>query len=190
VINQVAVYRKTARGLEAIASRSHGLTPRQRSVLIMMDGKRTVEDLAKLGAVQGDPALLLAELETGGFAELVGGVAAARPPLSPAGGPSAQPLPEVAPTGEAIAGPLTAALPRPVPTQVLTLPEAKRLATRLLNDILGPLANDLCMRVEAARNPADYVAAVKRAYTVVREVRGAGEAERFGNEIETHLPAT
>lgn len=192
VINQDAVYRKTARGMEAIASRLHGLTPRQRSVLIMMDGKRTVEDLTKLGAMQGDPALLLAELESGGFAEPVGGKAAGPAsgglPLSSVAGQSAQALTEAEPTG-AMPVQSTAAQPRPVQTQAVTLPEARRLATRLLNDILGPLANDLCMRVEAARNPADYVAAVKRAYTVVREVRGPAEAERFGNEIEAHLPA-
>ncbi len=43
-----AVFNKTPRGYEEIANKAGGLTPRQRRVLIMVDGKRTVDDLRSM----------------------------------------------------------------------------------------------------------------------------------------------
>jgi hypothetical protein len=43
-----AVFAKTPRGHEEIANKAGGLTPRQRRVLIMVDGKRTVDDLRSM----------------------------------------------------------------------------------------------------------------------------------------------
>ena len=42
------VFAKTPKGQDEIASRAGGLTPRQRRVLIMIDGKRTVDDLREM----------------------------------------------------------------------------------------------------------------------------------------------
>lgn len=39
------VFAKTAKGHDEISTKAGGLTPRQRRVLIMVDGKRTVEEL-------------------------------------------------------------------------------------------------------------------------------------------------
>lgn len=50
---------QVAKGAEAIATRQHGLGPRQRSLLILIDGKKNFEDLAKLSAMLGDTAQLL-----------------------------------------------------------------------------------------------------------------------------------
>ena len=52
------IYVKTALGLATIKDRSAGLTPRQRSALIMFDGKRESSEVlqmtAGVGVVQGD----------------------------------------------------------------------------------------------------------------------------------------
>lgn len=63
------VFAKTAKGLEEIASRAGGLTPRQRRVLIFVDGRRTVEELR--GMLQSDDLQhTLGLLEESGYIEL------------------------------------------------------------------------------------------------------------------------
>jgi hypothetical protein len=182
VIQKNAVYRKSALGAEAIANRSHGLLPKQRSVLIMVDGKRTFDDLIKVAAALGDPEQLLGDLESGGFIEPSGATVAVRPGASPLPGPVAATA-STAFAGGFAEAPAPAALP-----QGPSLTDAKRLAIRLITQILGPVGEDLCIRVEAARDLEAYVAAVRKAHGVIREVRGGTEAGRFGQEIEAHLP--
>lgn len=57
------IYSKTDLGQSALKNRSHGLTPRQRSALIMFDGVRNVQDVFKatagLGVSDEDVAHLL-----------------------------------------------------------------------------------------------------------------------------------
>src|SRR5919112_290293 len=51
------IYRKTAEGQAEIETRVRKLSPRLRSALIMIDGKRTDEELRKLLAQQADETL-------------------------------------------------------------------------------------------------------------------------------------
>jgi hypothetical protein len=60
------IYVKTPKGIEEINSRSYGLPQRVRQMLIMMDGKRSLSDLATM-VPDGDGEALLASLITGGF---------------------------------------------------------------------------------------------------------------------------
>ena len=57
------IYSKTELGQSALKNRSHGLTPRQRSALIMFDGIRHVQDVFKatagLGVSEEDVAHLV-----------------------------------------------------------------------------------------------------------------------------------
>lgn len=59
-------YCKTARGHQEIAARSNGLGLRARRLLILVDGQRPLEDLARL-AGDTDLAQTLQELVDGGF---------------------------------------------------------------------------------------------------------------------------
>ncbi len=68
------------------------------------------------------------------------------------------------------------------------LGKLKSLATRLLLQQLGPLADELSLKIEAARDLSQFVEAMKRAYTVVRDVKGQAAADRFGAEVEAQLP--
>ena len=167
MFNKQAIYRKTPKGLEAIAKRQSGLGPRLRSLLIMVDGKRSFPDLT---ALTGECEALLGQLAQDGLIEAVGAAApvAAAPIAS-------RPDPQ----GAAMA---------PAPLLVASLPEARRCATRLLVELLGPTSDVLCIKIESAGNLADFVSAVKRARDIVRDVKGAATADRFVSEIELHTP--
>lgn len=174
-MNKNAIYHKSAKGMEAIATRQHGLGPRQRSLLILIDGKKGFDDLAKLSAMLGDTAQLLDELEAGGFIEAAAGALAASAGPSPSPVAAAQPV--TAPS------PLTSALP------ATSLPDAKRFAVRKLTDTMGPMAEELCLRIEGARTPAEFLAAVSRAEATLRQLRGGSVAAAFAAEVAAHSPA-
>ena len=166
-MNKNAIYHKSAKGVEAIATRQHGLGPKQRSLLILIDGKIGFDDLAKLSAMLGDTSQLLEELETGGFIEAAAG---APSPSAPA------PL-STAPSPVASSG------------QTISLPDAKRFAVRKLTDTMGPMAEELCLRIEAARTSAEFLTAVSRAEGTLRQLRGSNIAAAFAAEVAAHSPA-
>ena len=94
MISPAAIYQKSAKGAEAIATRSAALGPKLRSVLIFVDGKRSVEELAKLIQGLGDPLDLLGQLVGQGFIEPTAGTAAG-PAAAPGGtkAPTSAPAP-------------------------------------------------------------------------------------------------
>lgn len=153
-----AIYRKSEKGAEAIATRGHGVSGKQRMLLILVDGKKSVEDLIKLAAGMGESAQLLQQLQTEGLIEPVPGAAAGKPAAA-----------AVVAVG-------------------VDLSRPRALATRLLAEQLGPLADELAIRLEAARDVPQFIEAMKKAYSVVREVKGSAAADRFGAEIEAQMP--
>jgi len=161
------IYHKTPKGVEAIANRHSGLPPKLRSLLIMVDGKRSVADLAALATVVGDCEQLLSQLQHEGFIEAT--IAA------PAAGAAPAPAADMAPTA-------------PAPLITASLPEAKRVSSHLLEQMLGPTSDVLCLKIEAAKDLPSFVSAIKRARDVVREIKGAAAAERFVAEVELHTP--
>jgi len=160
-------YHKSAKGAEAMAARSATLTPKMRSMLILVDGKRSCAELAKLGQLLGDPDQLLAQLAELGFIEAQAGAAPR------AAGAAAAPA---------------AAAPSSPPAATVPLAEAKRFAVRLLTDMLGPMADDMCMRIEGTRTAQDFMVAVQRAESMLRQAGGAQKAARFAAEMESHRP--
>ena len=68
-----ATYQKSPKGAEAIATRSAALAPKARSMLILVDGKRSFAELARLGQMLGDPERLLQDLSEQGLIEPAGG---------------------------------------------------------------------------------------------------------------------
>lgn len=166
-MNKNAIYHKSAKGVEAIATRQHGLGPKQRSMLILIDGKKSFDDLAKLSAMLGDTAQLLAELEAGGFIEAAAG----------------------APAADSAAQPVTAPAPLAAAAPATSLADAKRFAVRKLTDTMGPMAEEICLRIEAARTPAEFLAAAARAEATLRQLRGSSAAAAFAAEVAAHSPA-
>lgn len=164
-MNKDLTYRKSTLGSEAIAKRQPGLGPKQRSMLILIDGKKGFDELSRLSAMLGDAAQLMQELESAGLIEPVSQAAPAA-----AGGAPAMPV-------------------APAATAALPLPEAKRFAVRLLTDTLGPMAEELCIAIEGTRTAADFMNAVNRAEGLLRQVKGAEAARQFNAAVAAHRPA-
>jgi hypothetical protein len=178
-----SAYVKTPKGVEAIATRSRDLPIRLRPILILIDGKRGLQELQAMANQFGDVPQMVEQLVQGGFAQSV----------APAGAPTATATAAAATSTPGNLGPArpesgsAPSQPASLPASV-TLGQAKQAASRLLLDLLGPNAEALCLRIETARNRADYIEAVKRAYAMLRELRGAEVADRFGAKIEAGLP--
>jgi hypothetical protein len=64
-------FQKTEKGREEIATRKHGLSLRIRSILLMIDGKRTCQELVQAYPGLGLSDALLTDLERQGFISLV-----------------------------------------------------------------------------------------------------------------------
>jgi hypothetical protein len=167
VLEQDIIYRKSGKGADALATRQAALGPRQRSLLILVDGKRSLHELAALGAALGDIPRLMEDLLAQGFIE---------PTLLRATGTAALTMvPAPAPRPAGAAG----------PTQLLVpLDKAQAFAVECLSDLLGPAGTDLCRRIEATRSPHEFRAAVRRTETTLRELVGPELAQQFVREVE------
>jgi hypothetical protein len=73
------IFRKTAKGTAEIDTRAHRLPPRIRSTLVLVDGKRDVDDLKVLISQQADESLRF--LSEHGFIESVGETLRAAAPV-------------------------------------------------------------------------------------------------------------
>ena len=174
MINGQAVFRKSAKGISAIATRQAGLPPRLRSALIVVDGKRNAADLAKLVSVLGEPELLLNELQAAGLIELAVDI-------------TGQSGASAAVQRSAAAAQVNPARPTPA-AAVPTLDGARRFAAKLLMQTLGPSSEGLCLKIEGARNMAEFIASIKRARDTVRDVKGQAVAQTFIEQVESQTP--
>ena len=172
MIEKNLVYQKSAKGIEAIATRQHGLGPKLRSLLILVDGKRGFDELVRLAQVLGDTEDMLGQLLDQGFIEPVAAPAAAHTGAAAARRTASASAP----------APLAAAAP-------IKLIDAQRFVSRRLTDLLGPNAQDLCLRIEAARNLKEFQAAVGRAEGILRQYKSAHTAAEFSAEVQAHMPS-
>jgi hypothetical protein len=198
-LDKSTIFRKSAKGQEAFSSRQSGLPPKLRSLLILVDGKRPVSELAKMALAPAELDPMLEVLEAEGYIEsdsrrraAFEDTATVPQPLMKASGPAPLAAGPTAAPETPVPAPSPAPAPAPptvqAPAAPVTLAQAKQLAARLVTSALGPVGEELCMRIEASRSLADYTAAVKRAYGVIREVRGGAAAAQFGQQIEANLP--
>jgi hypothetical protein len=200
MLDKNATYHKSEKGLEAIATRHHGaLTPRQRSMLILIDGRRSYVQLARMAQVLGDPEQLMAQLEAAGYIE--SGPPRTGPPTGPAplldstwgylSGPTPldsgpAPLNSRPPGSDSGAMPLDSGPGTLVGPTALAVPldKARRVAVTKLKDLLGPEADDLCERLQAASTPHEFRAAVRRTEAVLRVLVGPELAAQFTRDVE------
>lgn len=160
------VYRKSPKGQQEVETRAHRLGPRLRTALILVDGRRSDADLRAL--IQTDADATLQTLLEGGFIEVVATAAAPAVAPAPALAPRATPAPAapVAPAASAAA-----------------LTERRRQAVRFLTDNLGPMAEDIALRIEKARNPAELRTELELGRTVLARARGGATAARFAAQF-------
>jgi hypothetical protein len=144
------VYRKTDKGVAEITTRAHRLAPRYRSALILVDGKKTDEDLHKLILVE--PAQTLAGLASEGFIDVLATLAERPPELKPAAVRSSN------------GGSFTV---------------RQRDAVRELTNHMGPLAESLALSMERAKSEADLQPLLLQASEMLRRMRGAAPADAY-----------
>jgi hypothetical protein len=154
------IYRKTAKGLSEIETRAHRLPPRLRSALIVVDGKRDVNELKPM--ILAQPEETLQALAEQGFIEVVGETAPPPPPPPPPPAPKAA-APEATAAGDFDA--------------------TRRAAVRALNDLLGPAAESLSIKMEKARNLGELMPLLVQGAQSVAAMRGRAAAEQFAQRF-------
>jgi|CXWK01.1.fsa_nt_gi hypothetical protein len=147
------IYRKTPKGQAEIETRAHHLPPRLRTPLIMVDGKRSVDELRKLITNQPDECLV-ALLEQG-FIEAAEVATAPKPTAPPA--PAAPASGTITPGVDAL----------------------RRQAVRELNELLGPMGEAVAIKLEGAKSLEQLRHSLGIARDILANSRGAGAANAF-----------
>ena len=157
--------RKTPAGQAEVATKAHALPPRARSLLIMIDGKRGMTDLrAMLGPQVDDAAeLLLRE----GLVEVVAAVTAPAPlDALPARGAAA------AEADDSLPAP-------PVPPEPVDWKEQRAAAARAVTQAMGPLGDELSLRIERCKNEDELIGALRRAADLLDIAASRDQAAAF-----------
>lgn len=162
------IFFKTERGREALTSRPAGLGPRLRSLLIMVDGKRSVAEFDKL--LGADAAPLLEQLAAQGWVEGEGPAAGGGATLN----------------GAAPAASATPSAPNAAPA--LPFADARRLMVRFVNDQLGPMGEPLALRIEGCKTPADLQAILPRVRDGLLNFKNAATVAQFDQDVASRLP--
>lgn len=166
------IFGKTPAGQAELSSRRHNLSLMGRRLLILVNGSRTREMLSQLVAANTNLDGELSSLYSHGLIEAVSGVAGTAPA-------SVATTTEVAaPEKKGFLGRLFGlggSTVRLEPEQH----ERMREACFLLQDMLGPEAEDFLMRLESSRNVDELQSMLTTASRLVAQVRGNAEAEMF-----------
>jgi len=162
------VFAKTQKGQEEITTKAGGLTPRQRRVLIFIDGKRSVDDLR--GMLQADDLQhTLGMLEEDGYIAVSSVVTTQGKVSAPAA-----PLPSVTAFGA------LPAEPDPLRQQ-----QARNFMINTLNTFVGSLgASSLLDRIDQAQGHAGLRALYDEWYhAMVMSREGKREAEALRGKL-------
>jgi len=156
------IYRKTALGQAEIETRSRRITPRERSALILVDGKRSDEELHKLVL---QPEETLQALMDGGLIEAVATTPSAKEARAESGAATREKAPE------------------PAADLTADLAALRRDAVRAVNDLLGPGGEALAIKLERAPDAEQLRQALERAVAYISNARGGGAAAQFANRF-------
>lgn len=160
------IFRKTDKGHSEIETRAHRLPPRLRSALILVDGRRSHDELRTMILQQADETL--AALLEQGFIDKV--AAAPAPAPTPARAPERPAAPSL-PAGDR--GPEFAQL--------------RRQLVRAFNDLTGPTGEVLALRLEKAVDRNALSNLLPAAGEFVASVRGAAKASEFKQQFAEQL---
>ena len=163
------VYSKTPIGIAEISLRSAQLPMATRRVLIMIDGKRTVDDLS-IVVKPGEIEAVLARLESGGLIQRVSQLAALDVPTI---------YGRDSESGANTRGPVTADGFDDRDPNPITLEEVKRRAVRGLTERLGPTADSLAMRLEECRTIEEFRYCVREAERFISSALGRDVAQEY-----------
>jgi hypothetical protein len=164
------VYQKTFKGVAEIETRANRLPPRLRNALILVDGRRSDDELRQLLGPNSDDTLhALAEQ---GYVE--GAVPQVRPsaPSPAASAPTPTPTPKA----------------QTAPVREPGFEATRREAVRVLTDMVGPMAESLALRMERAPSPAELRPLLEVGHQIIRNTRGAALAANFRSQFIDPAP--
>lgn len=160
-----AVYAKTARGHEEVSMRAYGLTPKQRRVLIMVNGKKDVAAIAAfipLAELNEALPFLLAERFIAEMAEKSDPAARTDGMAGAAGKPEVQ----------------------------AALAPIKQMMAAAARLHLGLLASDIVRRIDNAGDPAALQSVAGYWHVAILESKtGSGKAGRYLDEVRRAMAA-
>jgi hypothetical protein len=149
-----SVLRKTEAGVNAIKLRDRSLTPKARMLLIVVDGHKSVGELTKAMPSPDEARQQLGELLSAGFVEMLD-------------------LPK--PVAPAAASPAKASAS---PAADDLTPMIRR-ATHLLEDMLGPDSEALCLQIERCTSHAQFTAKIIEISRIVAAMRTEKKGAEF-----------
>jgi hypothetical protein len=155
------IYRKTEKGQVEIETRALRLAPRLRTALILIDGRRTDNELRPL--VPGEAVQAFHTLLQDGFIEVVRVVeerAVPRPPAPPGSNDPARRLIE----------------------------QRKRDAVRALLDQVGPLGEAVAVRLEKCADWSELKPTLELARQVLEYARGSAAAQDYARRYIDSAP--
>lgn len=155
-----AVYKKTQKGLEEMAQRTV-LGMRERTLLVMVDGKTTAADLLARAQHMPDPQGLLAKLIEGGF---IAADASAAPAAAAASAPAA-----AAPQDQRI------------------MQDTMRYAERFLDEVLGPEADLLAEAIGRCKTMPELRTRLEKTRDAIAGMGKKRRAEEFWANVEARL---
>jgi hypothetical protein len=197
-MSQARVYCKTEAGLDEVQRRHTGLNARVRQLLILVDGKRSVAELSRMMAlVEFEECLALLELKGLISAKILPAtencdeaqnthleVRAVTPERSTGLDPMSL---DVRDLESAVALAPPPGLPANVSarsSENVRLNVDRLNMARLLQETVGPLAEDLCHRIARASRRAELAELFVASLTVVELMSGRKAADRFVEKMK------
>jgi hypothetical protein len=176
------VFRKTTLGYEEIASRARGLSPRLRRCLILINGKRSFFELTTLLPSE-DLATLVQTLELEGYVALAGAADDANGNLNQS--KAVLSMDTVMETGSIDfdhSQPMfidsTGKMRRQIPFK-----ERQLRGSRVINDLLGPNAEGIALRIEKCKDDATLELVLKMAAAFIADTVGHLASQRFKDHV-------
>jgi hypothetical protein len=161
MLDESLVFQKTEAGAAEMATPALGLPPKLRRALIVVDGMKSVSDLAPMFR-PGEVEPILMDLQARGLVTLTGGVVAEAADRTGA--------------GEA-PGVITADV----------FEEVRRQAMREVSHRLGPNGDALALKIERCRTPEDLRVALREAEKILASFLGAEYGRTFAQKIGRDL---
>lgn len=154
-----AVYKKTQKGLEEMAQRTV-LGMRERTLLVMVDGKTSAADLLARAQHMPDPPALLGKLIDGGF---------------------------IAPDAAASAPAAAAAATAASPSDQILVQQLKHYAEHFLDQVLGPDADMLSEAVDRCKTLPELRVRMEKTRDAIEGMGKRRKAEEFWAHVQALL---
>ncbi len=186
--NQVPI--KTTKGLQEVGSRTYGLSPAMRRILIMVNGHATVAELVKKLTGFGDIETILAQLEIDGFI-------APNPAFKPSPETSQRPVETSRRPVETSQRPIdtpqqpasapqrpTTPLPPLGPQPEFNMEKAKGFIRFILLGAMGPSAERRINRIEATTTPEELRVELDAIHDMLPKILSKKDAQQAWHQLE------